>query len=293
MLARMVKAVLRLGIRPKWLLGDSWFGTKGNIKMAKKEGLEAIFLMKKNRMKYRYQGRLMNAKELHEAFKRRMKPVANGRFRAILLQVEINLGDEKTPEWLRVSLMLSHPKHNQTKNGWVVCLCTDTTAGMEKILKVYSLRWSIEVFFKESKQHLGWLNNQSADYVSTYASLHLAPIRYILLLHGAICSMDGAQSLSDLRRRQNKKLTLLNYMGLLWDLFVQMIFGILDGLSNRFGREKINEIKQALAAELDDFISQAFQFDLNCEEIRSNQRWSPLEGVDFSAKCLMNIVQIS
>ena len=266
MFGSMVKALLRLGVKVKWVLGDSWYGTRGNIKMALDAGLEAIFLMKKSKMKYRFQGKLYSAKQLYQLFKRKMIPVFGGKFRAVQFEVEINLGSKKEPEWKKVTLMLSQPKHNHTKDGWVVCLCTDTDASTEKILKVYSLRWSIEVFFKECKQHLGWLNNQSADYVSTYASLHLAPIRYILLLHGALLSLDGAQSLSDLRRKQSKQMTLLNYLGLLWELLIQLVFGVLDNLKARVGAANIDAIKTELNRELDEFIENAFQFELNCSE---------------------------
>lgn len=270
LLAGMVKTALRvckfLPVRVKWLLGDSWYGTRGNIKMALDSGLDAIFLMKKSQLQYRYQDRKMTAKMLYECLKRRMKPIYGNKFRAVKITVKINLGDDKNPHWQEVALMLSRPSYNHTKDGWVVCLCTDTEASMEKILKVYSLRWSVEVFFKESKQHLGWLNNQSADYISTYASMHLSPIRYLLLLDGALRSLDGPVSLSNLRNQQRKTLTLLNYMGLLWELFTQLIFGILEQMTSRFGHTTITEIKTQISQELDVFIENAFQFDLNMEE---------------------------
>ena len=204
-----------------------------------------------------------------------MQPLAGGQFRGVSRVVEINLGDEREPEWLQVTLMLSRPRHNRKKDGWVVCLCTETNISMEKILKIYSLRWSIEVFFKECKQHLGWLNNQSADYVSSYASLHLSGIRYLLFLHGAMSGMAGMESLSQLRRHEGKKLTLLNYMGLLWNLFTDMVFGILASLADRFGSQQMAEIKDALDLKLGEFISQAFQFDANCEESLSNLGYEP------------------
>ena len=266
MLQQMVKQARRVGFKVKWILGDSWYGTKGNIKMALDADLEAIFLMKRSAMKYRFDGRLMNARELYQAFKRRMRPLGGGQFRGVSVRVEINLGDEKQPEWRKVTLMLSRPRHNRKPDGWVVCLCTDTTLSMERILKLYALRWSIEVFFKECKQHLGWLNNQSADYVSSYASLHLGAIRYLLFLDGALRGLEGTDSLAQLRKSQTKKLTLLNYMGLLWNLLTEAIFGILDGLGRRFPTDLIAEIKKLVAIELDDFIAQAFQFDLNCDE---------------------------
>ena len=263
-LATMLKKITRLlGIKIKWLLGDSWYGTKGNIKTAIDLGLECIFLMKKSRLKYRFQGRLFTAQELYECWKRKMKPLAGGRFRGVMLKVEINLGNDQDPKWQGVSLMFSRPKHNKSQDGWVVCLCSDKKIDMEKILEIYSMRWSIEVFFKECKQNLAWLNNQSKDYVGSDASLHLSAIRYILLLDGAL---EGAQNLSELRKVQNKTLTLLCYMGLLWELFTNLVFGMLEELKKQFGTELIAEIRASLEEKLDEFIKTAFQVDQNSIE---------------------------
>lgn len=35
-----------------------------------------------------------------------------------------------------------------------------------KILELYSMRWAIEVYFKEAKQHLGFLKEQSNHYAA-------------------------------------------------------------------------------------------------------------------------------
>jgi len=42
------------------------------------------------------------------------------------------------------------------------------------MLQIYSMRWSIEVYYKEAKQHLGFLKEQShhyAAYVAPFISL--------------------------------------------------------------------------------------------------------------------------
>ena len=44
------------------------------------------------------------------------------------------------------------------------------------------MRWAIEVYFKEAKQHLGLLKEQSNHYAAYLASIHLAAIRFCLLV---------------------------------------------------------------------------------------------------------------
>ena len=73
-----------------------------------------------------------------------------------------------------------------TADTWVVFLCTDVTLTDSKILQVYALRWSIEVYFKEIKQHLGFLKEQSGRYELAYASVHLSAIRYLLLFEAML-----------------------------------------------------------------------------------------------------------
>jgi IS4 transposase len=41
------------------------------------------------------------------------------------------------------------------------------------VLEIYALRWAVEVYFKEAKQHLGFLKEQSIHYAAYIASIHL------------------------------------------------------------------------------------------------------------------------
>jgi len=48
----------------------------------------------------------------------------------------------------------------------------------QKMLELYAMRWAIEVYFKESKQHLGFLQEQARHYACYIASIHLTAIRF-------------------------------------------------------------------------------------------------------------------
>jgi len=259
-LVQMVKSLARTyKNKVKWVLADAWFGTKSNIKAVLDSGLHGIILMKRNKLQYRYQGKMLDAKSLYNIFKRRMTKVQGGLFRGIAIEVELNVGTEDAPDWRTVQLIMSRPTHNRNKNGWIACVCTDLEADMEKVLRVYSLRWSIEVFFKECKQNLGWLNNQSGNYVGTYASMHLSTIRFILFQHAAL---TGGCGLCEIRRRTCNQLVELNYLGRIWPVLMDLVFGILDDLGQKYG-SVTNEIAQDLRSKLDDFIEQAFQIAEN------------------------------
>ena len=263
----MVKRAINAGIKAAWLIGDSGYGQKANIALAIDHGLDALFLMKRDNTKYRVNGKLYKAKELYTLLRRQMKPAADGRFRSHAFNAELNLnkaGEE--PRWIAVQLMLSRPTCNRNKNGWVLSLCTNMDVSVDRMIELYLMRWSIEVFFKECKQHLGWLNNQSGNFISSYASLHLSSIRYLLLLDATLNSMGGERGLVAMRRETKDQLNLLCYMGLLWEWFVSMVFGWLDELESLVGKTKLDEIKAYLGEKLDEFIELAFQIDLNSDE---------------------------
>ena len=58
---------------------------------------------------------------------------------------------------------------------------TNNALPIESILTAYSKRWSIEVFFKMSKQSLGLRSNQNVNLPATESSVRLSLISYNLL----------------------------------------------------------------------------------------------------------------
>jgi IS4 transposase len=108
----------------------------------------------------------------------------------VSLDVELDLAedDEKTPRWQAVRLLfvrgLKEPADADAgKKDRALFLTTDVHLSMSKMLEVYALRWGIEVYFNEAKQHLGFLQEQTAIFASHTASIHLCAIRYLMLMH--------------------------------------------------------------------------------------------------------------
>lgn len=266
-LKSMVKRVMRTSLKIKWLIGDSGYCQKCNIILALDNGLDALFLMRRDNTTYRVAGKLYNAKELYKLFRRKMQPAGGGRFRSYAFKAELNLNKKgETPRWIDVQLMLSRPTRNRNKNGWVLSLCTDMEVSVDRMIELYLMRWSIEVFFKECKQNLGWLNNQSGNFVSSYASIHLSSLRYLILLDAALQSQEGERGLVAIRREMSDHFSQLCYMGMLWEWFTRLIFGWLDEMENLLDQETLGKIKTHLIVKIDEFIDLAFQIDFNSED---------------------------
>ena len=60
------------------------------------------------------------------------------------------------------------------KHDWAVFLITVRALASLRMLEMYTMRWAIEVYFKEIKQHLGFMKEPGTHYASYIASMHLA-----------------------------------------------------------------------------------------------------------------------
>lgn len=200
----MLRRALRAGFSAAYVLADAWFGCKENILCALDTQLVGIFQMKRGNLAYRYQGRSYTAGQLYAKVQRRLKPKnRHARYKTASLTVSLNLEvDERQPErWVEVRLVFSAPVRASSTDTWVVFLCTDLTLSDAKILEVYALRWSVEVYFKEIKQNLGFLKEQSGRYQLAYASVHLAALRYLLLFEAML--RNGQLTYGEIRDRES------------------------------------------------------------------------------------------
>jgi len=181
------------------------------------------------------------------------------RYKTASLIVSLNLEteDRQPARWVEVRLVFSAPVRARSIGTWVVFLCTDVKLSDAKILAVYALRWSIEVYFKEIKQNLGFLKEQSGRYQLAYASVHLAALRYLLLFEAMLGG--GQLSYGEIRDRESGRLQTLTYAALLWQLFRALIEGALDGLIRDLGKKVVKKVLAAIDQTVEEFRSEALQ----------------------------------
>jgi len=256
----MLGRAVRAGFRAAYALGDAWFGCKENIACCLDLALTAIFQMKRGLLTYRYRGRDYTAHQLYGLVQRRMRPVSRrARFKtaSLVVSLDVNTNPKEPARWVEVRLVFSAPVRAASADTWVVFLCTDVKLSDAKILEVYALRWSIEVYFKEIKQNLGFLKEQSGRYELAYASVHLAALRYLLLFDAMLRA--GQLSYGEIRDRESGRLQTLTYAALLWQLFRALIEGALEGLVRDLGRRVIKEVLAAIDQTVEGFLNQALQ----------------------------------
>ncbi len=226
----MIHRALRTGIEGDYLLADAGFGSKAMIRLSQEASLVAVLRMKKSKLKYRlreYRGEAVINRDLdvqalyRHVVRKHWQPIVGQPYQAKVVDVEINLAEQdKQPEqWAPVRLLFVRgtartDKTQAGKKDWAVFLCTDTALTATQILELYAMRWAIEVYFKEAKQQLGFLKEQSTHYAAYVASIHLTAIRFCLLVIAK--QMHGVASVAGMRQQLRANSTDIHYAAKLW-----------------------------------------------------------------------------
>ena len=119
-------------------------------------------------------------------------------------------------------------------------------------------RWDIEVYFKEAKQHLGFLQEQTATFASHTASIHLCAIRYLMLVHSKL--EDQGVRIGDIRSEIQEQLDALSFAGRLWQIFRAIISGTLNELQATLGCS-VDTVMLAIDKRIHEFFVRSLQLD--------------------------------
>ena len=269
MVCDMIARAIRGGINADYFLADAWFATKHILRMTIEHSLVAIVRMKKNKMKYRLitngSTHFLCAQELYKQHvKGHWQTLNHTPYQSKSIAVELNLAssDKEPAQWVKVKLLfvrsVNETKQQASKHDWALFLTTDSQLEDKKILEVYALRWGIEVYFKEAKQKLGFLKEQSRHYSAYIASIHLTGLRFCLLLFAK--QEEGSARFSEMRNDFEESLSCLNFASKLWGLFKALIAGALNEMAGLTNVEKSDVLKQ-IEQRVVGFFTQVMQMD--------------------------------
>lgn len=234
----MVKRAMKKKLEIDYLLMDSWFTCWAFVALAmkyKKQGLHLIGMYKGAKTKFDADdGKQLTYSQIRE---RLGKPV---RCRSLGYYYK-----QSVVKWNGQAVKLFFSK--QGKNGkWKVFLTTNTTLSFIEMIKIYQLRWSIEVFFKEAKQLLGLGKCQSNDFDAQIADTTMVMIQHLIVTlrfryehyesRGAIFAHDQERAV---RYTLGERL---------WGLFLELVKVIeimFDGCQSDEIMERLFEIEQA------------------------------------------------
>jgi len=169
----LIKRAVSKGFAFEYVLTDSWFFSGKLLKfITTKTRVHLVSMAKIGRAKYRIlpAGKYYTPEHLIKIYGRKAKTSRKYKARYIRLQAEYQ--DE------RIVIFLVNIG---SANNWRLLVSTELNISFNKLMEVYKIRWSIEVFFREAKQHLLLDKSQSRDFDGQIADISLSFIRYILL----------------------------------------------------------------------------------------------------------------
>jgi hypothetical protein len=198
LLEPMVKRAIKMGIRAKYLIMDSWFSMPSVISTLR-ENIHIICMLKDHpKWLYEYNGKKLRLKDLYGKLKKKR---GKAKIKASVL---VTLSDGNKAKIIFVPC--------DKKRGWLALLSTDILIADEEIIRLYGKRWDIEVFFKMCKQHLKLVKEiQIRSYDGLIGHTSLVMVRYNILSLFQRESVDQ-RSFGDLFRACNEELSNITFI---------------------------------------------------------------------------------
>lgn len=167
---QMIISAVKKGIVADFVLTDSWFTCWETVKATLDNNMHYIGMFSKVKTKFSYNNKKLTYKEIQRLNRKNTK--RNKRFNLYYIRTVVN--------WNGKDVVLYATRKG--KNGkWKFIICTDLSLSFTATIEIYQIRWSIEVFFKESKQLLKLDKNQSQDFDAQIADITLTMVQYTFL----------------------------------------------------------------------------------------------------------------
>ena len=110
----------------------------------------------------------------------------------------------------------------QERNGdWTGLLTTNTKLDFFEAYHIYSMRWSVEVFFKEAKSLLGLGKSQSRDFASQIASISIAVLQYNIL--GTVKRFRSYETIGGLFHQATDGVVQLSVTERIWGILQELV----------------------------------------------------------------------
>ena len=215
MLIMMIKRAIKNGFVPDYILTDSWFFCQElliTVDKLSSKGVKLLSMVKMGNTTYTVVpgGKVHNAHSLIKIYER--KACYNRKLKAHYIKIPVRYSG------IRINLFFV--KMGQ-KGTWRLLSTNDLSIGFIKVMEVYQLRWSIEVFFKESKQYLNLGKSSSSDFDGQIADASISMIQHIMLTF--FKRMNYQQSFGELFKELSSEIVESTLAEKLWEIFLQVL----------------------------------------------------------------------
>ena len=206
-----------------YFLADSWFCSPSfteELLEVLPKGCHILMHAKMNNTKYFYKGQEIGIKNLllklnRKGDSKRCKEYNTYYFSCTIIRNEITY----KVYFSRLS----------KSDKWVAFLSTDTQLSYVKAMRIYALRWKVEIGFRELKQQFNISRCQANSFAAQTAHITLALSLHSLMSHYLACS-NSITTMGELFRETEDQLNSARLFGEHWREFKDIILAIADDL---------------------------------------------------------------
>jgi hypothetical protein len=215
----MIRTAIGNGLRFDYVLVDSWFTCFELVKFIKTRriAIHLLGMAKMGKTRYLFNDKKLTAKEIIDYHRKTKKLKRSKQLGSYYSEVVVNFNE------IPVKLFFSKASR---KGKWHLLLTTDLDLNFEQAYKIYSTRWSIEVFFKEAKQYLGLGKSQSQDFDAQIATTTICMLQYNLL--SVARRFTDYESLGDLFRNTKAETIQLTVNERIWQIIVEVLTALAE-----------------------------------------------------------------
>lgn len=211
----MVKKAIKAKIKFEYLLVDSWFTCTDLVDFVYKchKSFHLLGMARMGNTKYRTKDwGEMTAKAILSKLQSSKSVSYSRRYRCHHAEITVTLGKRE------VKLFFCR----QGKAGkWRILLTTNTALGFIRAYEIYAMRWSIEVFFSDSKRLLGLADCSARNFTSQIAHISLVIIRYNLM--ALLKRSNDYETIGGLFANMYSGVHELTVIEKIWDIILEVV----------------------------------------------------------------------
>jgi len=189
-LIEMVKKSILCRIPFRYVLFDSWFAFPAIIASVYNENKNVITMLKRlKNIHYTYKGKSNNLMEIYKKIKSKLTK------KCLRVSIIVTMKDKERNKNIQVQIVFARDEKSEK---WVALLSTNTKISADEVIRIYGIRWNIEVFFKICKSYLKLAKEfmgRSFDMLIAHTTIVF--LRYIMLSLSARENKDD-KSIGDL-----------------------------------------------------------------------------------------------
>ena len=211
----MIRRIIKRKIHFDYVLADSWFASAEVIKFITSRHVRCHYLgmIKMGRTKYTYKGKEYTANQLVALFDHPKKGRRySRRLGCWYITADVMFAGR--------NVRLFFTKRDK-RGKWNGLITTNRKIDFFEAYRIYSMRWSLEVVFKESKQNLGLGKYQMRNFSSQIAMTAITAMQYNLL--STARRFSDYETVGGLFKDANKSSVELTLTERIWNIMLEMV----------------------------------------------------------------------